>query len=93
MNSKKRGCKICIEGLIDDKKMAHVEESEIRKYFHGYGTIEDIEIPRDHISKRPKGWVLVEFSTPQEAKDAVNLLDGFDIDGKKIAVQIYSESV
>lgn len=61
---KKKGCKICIEGLVDDKKMTYIEESDIRKYFQGYGTIEDIEIPRDHISKKPKGWVLVEFSNP-----------------------------
>jgi RNA recognition motif-containing protein len=45
------------------------------------------------VTQKPKGWVLVEFSKPQEAKDAVHLLDGFDIDGKKIGVQIYNETL
>lgn len=47
---KERNCKICIQGLIDDKKMQHVNESDIREYFQGYGTIDCIEIPRDHIT-------------------------------------------
>ena len=47
---KERNCKICIQGLIDDKKMQHVNESDIRTYFEGYGTIDGIEIPKDHIT-------------------------------------------
>ena len=83
---KERNCRICIQGLIDDKKMQHIDESDIRDYFQGYGTIESIEIPRDHITLKPKGYALIEFKKASEAKDAVNLLNGFEIDGKKISV-------
>lgn len=86
-----KNCKICIQGLIDDKKMHHVNESDIHDYFQGYGTIENIEIPRDHITQRPRGYAIIEFARSQEAKDAVSLLNGFEIDGKKINVQIYTE--
>ena len=72
--------------MIDERKMSHVDESDIRNYFKGIGTIEGIEIPRDHISFKPKGYILIEFSKAQEAKEAVNLLNGFEIDGKKINV-------
>jgi len=50
------------------------------------GTIEAIEIPRDHISLKAKGYVLIDFARAAEAKEAVSLLDGFAIDGKKIHV-------
>ncbi len=73
-------------GLIDETKMHQVSESDIRDYFSGYGTIDLIEIPRDHVTQRPKGYVLIEFRKAQEAKDAVSLLNGFEIDGKKISV-------
>jgi RNA-binding protein 39 len=72
--------------MIDDTKMQHVDESDIRQYFKGIGTIEAIEIPRDHITLRPKGYILIDFAKADEAKDAVNLLNGFEIDGKKINV-------
>ena len=72
--------------MIDDKKMQNIEEADIRTYFKGYGTIEEIDIPRDHITLRPKGYILIEFSKATEAKEAVSLLNGFEIDGKKLNV-------
>jgi RNA-binding protein 39 len=72
--------------MIDESKMQHIDESDIRKYFDGYGTIDLIDIPRDHITLKPKGYVLIEFSRCSEAKDAVSVLNGFEIDGKKINV-------
>jgi len=66
--------------------MKGVTEDEVRDYFKGYGTIDDIEIPRDHITQRAKGYILVEFSKAKEAKEAVDLLNGFEIEGKHITV-------
>lgn len=86
MIRKERNTKICIQGLIDQKKMQNIEESDIRDYFQGHGTIESIEIPRDHVTLKPKGYALVEFRKATEAKDAVNVLNGFEINGKKISV-------
>jgi len=77
--------------MIDDKKMSNIDESDVKKYFDGYGTIETIDIPRDHVTMRPKGYILIEFARQSEAKDAVHLLDGFEIDGKKIKVDIFTD--
>ena len=41
--------------------MLYVNESDIRDYFKGYGTIDFIEVPKDHITQRPKGYAIVEF--------------------------------
>ena len=64
--------------------MSNISESDINEYFQGYGTIMSIEIPSDHITLRPKGYINIEFKRAQEAKDAVDCLNGMEIDGKKI---------
>jgi RNA recognition motif-containing protein len=51
-----------------------------------YGTIDSVEIPCDHISKKAKGYVLIEFRSSTEAKDAMKHLNGFEINGRKIIV-------
>ena len=76
---------------MDDAKMQNLSESDVEKYFEGIGVIESIDIPRDHITMKPKGYVIVEFSRDSEAKEAVSYLNGFEIDGKKISVQIWTE--
>lgn len=50
-----------------------------------------IEIPRDHITQKPKGYALIEFRRAQEAKDAVQFLNNIEIGGKKITVSIHTE--
>ena len=52
---------------MDSNKMKHIDESEIRDYFQGHGTIKSIEIPRDHVTLRPKGYILIEFEKSVEA--------------------------
>lgn len=42
---------------------------------------------------KPKGYVLIDFSRSYEAKDAVSLFNGFEIDGKRVKVQIYNDYV
>lgn len=79
--------------MIDDQKIKHVDEAEVRQYFKGIGTIESIQIPRDHITLKPKGYILIDFANKAEAQDAVNLLDGFKIDGKKISVSVFTEQL
>ena len=62
----------------------NINENDIKDYFQDYGTIESIEIPRDHITQRPKGYIIIEFSRAQEAKEAADLLNGMELEGKKI---------
>jgi RNA recognition motif-containing protein len=58
---KEKGCTVCIFGLIEENKMTNLTEKDIRSYFEGCGRIDVIEIPKDHITQKPKGYVLVEF--------------------------------
>lgn len=48
-----------------------MNESEIRGWFNPFGDIENIEIPRDHITGKSKGHAIIEFKRHRDAKDAV----------------------
>jgi RNA-binding protein 39 len=49
------------------------------KWFNPFGDIENIEIPRDHITGKSKGHAIIEFKRHRDAKDAVKQMNGFDI--------------
>lgn len=53
----------------------------MRGYFDGFGTILNIELPRDHITQAPKGYVIIEFEKASQADEAIEMLDGMDING------------
>lgn len=70
-----------------------ISEGQVRKYFDDFGVIESIEIPKDPVTQRPRGFILVEFERSYEAKDAIRALDGFELDGVKLDVQLFTESL
>ena len=50
-------------------------------------------MPKDHITGRLKGHAVVEFKRHRDAKTAVKQMDGFDINGKRLKVQILTETM
>jgi len=51
--------------------LPNVSESEIRQWFNPFGEIENIELPKDHITGKIKGHAIVEFRKHRDAKTAV----------------------
>jgi RNA recognition motif-containing protein len=51
-----------------------------------YGEVRDVYIPQDFYTKRPRGFAFVEFYSPGDAREALERLDGFEMDGREIAV-------
>jgi RNA recognition motif-containing protein len=90
---KEKGCKICIFGLIEENKITHLTEKDIKSYFDVCGRIDSIEIPADHITRKAKGYVVVEFSRPYEADDAVSSIDGMELNGRRVKVQILTDQL
>lgn len=77
--------------------MNNISESDIRQvksllykftlqWFGPFGDIENIELPKDHITGRIKGHAIIEFRKHRDAKDAVKEMNGFDVNGKKLKV-------
>lgn len=73
--------KLFVGGLSWD-----TEEQSIEQIFGEYGKIEELKLIRDRETGRSKGFAFVTFQYPDSAQEAVQQLNGTDLDGRKIKV-------
>lgn len=58
----------------------------LREAFEKAGTVVDAVVITDRMSGRSKGFGFVEMSTAEEAAAAIEMWNGKELDGRKIAV-------
>jgi RNA recognition motif-containing protein len=58
----------------------------LRDTFGQIGTVADAKVVMDRDTGRPRGFAFVEMSSDQEAQDAIQQLNGRELDGRAIAV-------
>ncbi len=63
-----------------------VEESELTKLFEEYGAVSSVKIINDKYSGRSKGFGFVVMDNDDEAKNAINELNGAVVDSREIVV-------
>lgn len=73
--------KLYVGGLSYD-----TTEETLKKTFSEAGTVETAVIINDRESGRSKGFGFVEMSTEEEAKKAIDTLNGTQLDGRAIIV-------
>jgi RNA recognition motif-containing protein len=61
-------------------------ELGLRELFGQAGTVSDAKIVTDRETGRPRGFGFVEMSSDQEALNAIQQLNGRDVDGRAITV-------
>ena len=61
-------------------------EDGLRDFFSKAGKVDSVSIITDKISGRSKGFGFVEMSSEEEAKKAIETLDGKELDGRNIVV-------
>lgn len=62
-------------------------EPELRAMFEEHGTVQSCTLVIDKDTNASKGFGFVEMPKPGEAKAAIKLLNGQDVDGSKIRVK------
>ncbi len=62
-------------------------EDELREAFAGYGEVVSSTIITDRDRPRPKGFGFVEMSTEEEARDALNGMNGTELGGRTLRVE------
>jgi len=62
-------------------------DDQLMGIFAPYGQIASANIVKDKYSGRSKGFAFVEYATEEEAKAAMQALDGSDQEGRKLAVK------
>lgn len=62
-------------------------ETELRAMFQEHGTVQSCTVVMDKETNASKGFGFVEMPKPGEAKAAIKLLNGQEVDGSKIRVK------
>ena len=63
-------------------------EDDITDAFAAHGTVTSVNIIMDRETGRPRGFAFVEMSNDAEASAAVEALDGRDVGGRNLKVNI-----
>ena len=66
-------------------------EASIRTAFEAHGEVASVNLITDRDSGRPKGFGFVEMATPEDAQKAKAALDGTQLDGRALKVDVAKE--
>jgi len=61
-------------------------EDAVRSLFEAHGTVESVSIVTDRDTGQPRGFGFVEMSSDSEAANAINALNGRELDGRAMNV-------
>lgn len=63
-----------------------LKERELREIFEKYGVVTTVKIVIDKITRQSKGFGFVEMPDLDEAKSAIQALNGVEVDGRPLIV-------
>lgn len=63
-----------------------ITQSRLQEIFSPFGALGEVTVISDKFSGRSKGFGFVEFENPEEAKAAIEKINGTDVDGRNIIV-------
>ena len=63
-------------------------ENDLQDAFAAHGTVTETNIMMDRMSNRPRGFGFVTMSTPEEAQKAIAALNGAQLGGRALTVNI-----
>jgi RNA recognition motif-containing protein len=64
-----------------------ITELDLRELFAALGTVTDAKIITDRETGRPRGFGFIEMATEEEARKAIEELNGRDVQGRQVAVK------
>ena len=65
-----------------------LDESDMERLFAQHGKVVSVAIPTDRDTGRKRGFAFVEMETSEEAEAAIANLNGKDLDGRQLAVNL-----
>jgi RNA recognition motif-containing protein len=65
-----------------------IDDAGLRDLFASYGDVKDAHVAVDKFTKRSRGFGFVEFGTADEANAAIDAMNGKEVDGRPITVNI-----
>ena len=61
-------------------------ENDLQDAFAAHGTVTEANLMTDRTTGRPRGFGFVTMSSPEEAQNAIQALNGADLDGRNLTV-------
>jgi len=84
-----------VSSLDENKKKVYVgnlpytiNSDQLATKFGEFGQVVDAIVITDKMSGRSKGFGFVEFATEEEAKKAIDELNGKDLEGRNLVVNV-----
>lgn len=63
-----------------------VDDAKLSQVFSQAGTVASAKVIRDRYSNRSRGFGFVEMSSEEDAKKAIEMFNGNDLEGRKLVV-------
>lgn len=63
-----------------------ITEDDLRQAFEAFGEVASINVIKDRVSGRPRGFGFIEMPAKAEAQSAINGLNGSELKGQRINV-------
>jgi cold-inducible RNA-binding protein len=63
-------------------------ENDLQDAFAAHGTVVEANLMMDRVSGRSRGFAFVTMSTPEEAQKAISAMNGAQMDGRALTVNI-----
>ena len=63
-------------------------ENDLQDAFAAHGTVIEANLMVDRMTSRPRGFGFVTMSSPEEAQKAIEALNGKDLDGRALTVNV-----
>ncbi len=63
-----------------------VTEGDLESLFAKYGHVKSVKVLRDRYTGQPRGFGFVEMDNKKEATTAIEALNGYELQGRKLVV-------
>jgi RNA recognition motif-containing protein len=63
-------------------------ENDLQDAFAAHGTVTETNLMMDRMTNRPRGFAFVTMSSPEEAQKAIAAMNGKDMDGRALTVNV-----
>jgi RNA recognition motif-containing protein len=83
-----------MEETVNNKKLYvgnlswNVNDDSLREAFAAFGEVTSAQVAMDRMTGRSRGFAFVEFANAEDAAKAVAGLDGHELDGRELRVNI-----
>jgi len=69
----------------------NLTEQDIKQVFEPFGELEFVDLHRDPVTSRSKGYAFVQFKRAEDAKMALEQMEGFELAGRQLRVNTVHE--